>query len=334
MSGGGSTSGGSAAGGSSGGSVAGGSTAGGATGGGSSAGGSTGGGTSFDGGTPTIVVVGYGGRRARSVDGQTWQNFQQLTPNGGDDDNLFRGVGYGDGTFVAVGGSTHAYTMTSTDGITWANENRTPRAWLGNVAYLSGQFVAAGGNGLRVRSTDRGVTWTSDPGYQPIHYRDVASGNGIVIAVGHNYDTTPNVGIGAVTSNGTQWMETHRGGAAFADIEFGNGVFIATGGQRVARTTNGMTWTDVTFATTGATSVAFTDTEFIVGVGSSHYRSTDGMTWTPVTTSRDVDAYFAGRYLSLSWPAQIFASTSLSQWSSVFNPQGSGFTRFAVGVAR
>lgn len=303
--------------------------------GGGSAGGASAGGSAspVDGGTPVVVVVGYGGRRVMSLDGLSWQHFVQLTPNGGDDDNLFRGVGFGDGTFVAVGGSTHAYTMTSTDGITWVNENRTPRAWLGNVAWLSGQFVAAGGNGLRVRSTDHGATWAGDPGYQPIHYRDVAAGNGVAIAVGHNYDTTPNVGVAAVTSNGTQWTETLRGGAAFSDIEFGNGVFLATGGQRVTRSTNGMSWTEVTFATTGSTSVAFTGTEFIVGVGSAHYRSTDGMTWTAVTSSRDVDGFFRGRYLSLSWPAQIFSATSLTQWSSAFNPQGSGFTRLAVGVA-
>src|SRR5204863_5090657 len=63
------------------------------------------------------VVVGYGGRRVSSTDGVTWENFQQLNPNGGDDADLLRGVAFGGGTFVAVGGST----FTSPDGVVWTN---------------------------------------------------------------------------------------------------------------------------------------------------------------------------------------------------------------------
>ena len=305
-----------------------------ATGGGTAAAGGGSAGAGTGGGTPTVVVVGYGGRRARSTDGSTWTNFQQITANGGDDDNLFRGVGYGNGTFVAVGGSTHCYTMTSTDGITWANENRTLTAWLGGVAALGTNFVAAGGNGMRVRSTDNGRTWQNEAGYQPIHYRAVTSSGSLVVAVGHNYDSSPNVGVIATTADGITWTQRMRAGGTFGEVAFGNGTFIATGsGGRVARSSDGITWTDVTLAGTGGASVAFAGTEFVVTFDSTAHRSTNGVTWTQSSTSHRVAGFFNGKYLGLGWPAAVFAGASLTSWTTAFSPGGSGLTGLAVGVA-
>jgi hypothetical protein len=286
-----------------------------------------------DAGHPIAVVVGYGGRRAMSRDGVMWEHFVQIDPNGGDDDNLFRGVCYGAGTFVAVGGSTTAFTMTSTDGVTWENENRTPRAWLGNAAPLGVVFVAAGGNGLRVRSLDKGATWVDDAGYQSVHYRDVAASATNAIAVGHNYDTTPNVGIIASTADGKSWEERVRGGEPLNDVAFGNGAFVAAGNTgRVARSTDGVSWRDLTFGASGGAQVIFTGVRFLVSFGDTHFESTDGATWSPAEGTRSVDAYFGGRYLSFDWPARIHASTDAAQWTAVFSPLGPGFTKLAAGV--
>src|SRR6185295_14802058 len=106
----------------------------------------------------------------------------EKTPTGGDDNDLFRGVGFGEGRFVAVGGSSVALTRVSTDGVNWA-DGGTANAWLGGAAFTGSVWIAAGGNGLRVRSTDHGMTWTNPAGYQAIHYRAIAAGPGRAVAV-------------------------------------------------------------------------------------------------------------------------------------------------------
>lgn len=285
----------------------------------------------LDAGTPWLVAVGYGARRVSSPDGQAWSHLQELDANGGDDDNLFRGVCFGGGVFVAVGGSTRGFSMTSTDGVTWAHENRLPSAWVGNCAWLDGQFIAAGGNGLRMRSTDLGQTWRDEAGYEGVHYRDVVAGQGLVVAVGHTY---AGVGTISTTSDGVTWTSRVSSGAAFGSVAYGHGVFVARGdASRVAWSADGLTWQDVTVsgATPGAGSLVFTGAEFLTGLGGSTWRSTDGATWSATTIARSVDAFGLGQAFSLGWPASIAVSGDLATWSTVFSAQGSGLTRLVEG---
>ncbi len=285
-------------------------------------------------GQRVAVVVGYGTRRARSLDGMTWTNFVQVTAEGGDDNDLLRGVGWGDGTFIAVGGAAKGITMTSTDGITWSNENRTHDAWLGNVVYLGGVFIAAGGNGIRLRSTDRGVTWGSGGGYQPLHYRDVATNGTIAAAVGHTYDTTPSLGYIATTTDGITWTERRRMGGALNRVIAGNGTFVAAGsGDTVLRSTDGITWTEHALGASGDITLAFDGSDFVASAGGKVFRSSNGMTWTDVPGgSGSPSAYIDGRFLSTGWPASISTSQNLTSWTPAFSPGGSGFTKIVVGV--
>jgi hypothetical protein len=285
-------------------------------------------------GQRVAVVVGYGTRRARSLDGTTWTDFQQVTPNGGDDNDLLRGVGWGNGTFVAVGGSSVGITMTSADGITWSNEIRTHDAWVGNVAYLGGVFIAAGGNGLRIRSTNDGATWSEGVGYQALHYRDVATNGAIVAAVGHTYDTTPNLGYIATTTDGITWTERRRTGGALNRVVAGNGTFVAAGGgNMVLRSTDGVTWTEHALGGTDDISLAFDGTAFVASAGGSVFRSSDGIAWTAVPGGSGAPvAYIEGRFLSVGWPAAISTSQNLTSWTPAFSPGGSGFTKIVVGV--
>ena len=70
----------------------------------------------------------------------------------------WRGVAYGNGTFVAVGYNTSA---TSTDnGATWTQRSIPAGDWYG-VAYGNGAFVAVSyNNNTSATSTDNGATWT------------------------------------------------------------------------------------------------------------------------------------------------------------------------------
>jgi len=287
-------------------------------------------------GTPIAVAVGYGRRRISSVDGSHWTLIEK-TPNGGDDNDLFRGVTYGNGRFVAVGGSTVSLTQISTDGMNWI-DGGTGTAWLGGVAWNGTVFVAAGGNGLRVRSTDNGATWTNPAGSQAKHYRAVAFGAGQVVAVGHTYDKSgPNntdVGVIASTADGLQWTERRAAGETFGSIAYGNGIFVAsTDGATVATSVDGITWTDQAVGAGGG-GICFTGSEFVLWRNSGTYRSSNGTVWAQVTTgARAIAGFFNGLYVSFDWPLRVNTSSDLMSWKRVFEPLGSGLSQMVVGSA-
>jgi hypothetical protein len=283
-------------------------------------------------GDPVAVAVGYGMRRVSSRNGLDWEYFQESTPDGGDDNDLFRGLTFGGGRFVAVGGSSTSISMVSSDGMTWDPEDRGLGAWLGGVAFLNGEFVAAGGNGARVHSEDLGATWIEPVGSQAIHYRDVAAGGALAVAVGHTYNEDPNVGVIAVTSDGREWEEVGHSGDNLARVAFGNGAFVATGGNgRVSTSRDGRQWDDAVMGS-GGNHVVFVNDEFILSNDDGVFRSSDGADWSPVDgASVPVAGYIAGLYLALDWPARIRASEDMVNWTVVFEPGGSGFTRVVTG---
>jgi hypothetical protein len=278
------------------------------------------------------VVVGYGMRRASSQNGLDWENFAELTPDGGDDNDLFRGLAFGGGRFVAVGGSSTSLSLVSTDGSSWQAEDRNQDAWLGGVAFLDGEFVAAGGNGLRVHSEDLGESWLGAVGYQAIHYRDVAAGGDVAVAVGHTYGESPDVGIIALSRDGRQWEEVGHSGSTLARVAYGAGVFVATGDAgRVSRSPDGEQWDDSTVGS-GNGSVVFVNDQFVVSNDDGVFVSDDGSDFRAVDgSSFGVEGFIGGYYLSLGWPAVIRASSDMVQWDTVFEPGGSGFTRIVTG---
>lgn len=130
-------------------------------------------------GEPVTVAVGYGGMRVRSLDhGQTWQDYVQEIPNGGDDMDLLRGAAWGDGRFVAVGWRI----FSSADGASWTEHDNPTGQWYGAIAYGNDLFVAVGGGGYCARSSD-GTTWeactdaTDDGGFT--HVRSVLFHDGL-----------------------------------------------------------------------------------------------------------------------------------------------------------
>lgn len=286
-------------------------------------------------GDPIAVVVGYGTRRAMSDDGMTWSAFVEVDPNGGDDNNLLRGVGYGDGVFVAVGGGGEGLSMTSADGILWENENRTIGSFLSDTVWLAEGFVAAGGNGLRLRSEDHGATWGNEAGYYAGHFRAIAAGGDVAVAVGHTYGDVEDIGLWSTTADGVTWSGEQTGGAPFRAIAFGNGMFVAVGDEgRVSSSTDGQAWTDTDLGGEAIRDVAFAAGEFVLAADSAYWTSTDGTTWTDVGggDARPISAYLEGAYLTVGWPATVSRAESLGAWNLVFDVGGSGFTQIAVGV--
>lgn len=113
-----------------------------------------------------LIAVGYGGLRLFSLDGgRTWGKRVIIDPDGGDDENLIRGAGHGDGVWVAVGWKI----FTSEDGRSWneISEETVPGTWYDCVNYQDGKFIVQrtrDGFSDHIESTDRGRTWRKGTG--------------------------------------------------------------------------------------------------------------------------------------------------------------------------
>lgn len=281
-------------------------------------------------GEPLFVAVGYGGRRMRSVDGSAWTNDVVVDPNGGDDNTLFRGVGFGDGVFVAVGGSSEGQILTTENGIDWTT--RTPASsWLGDVTFEDGVFIAAGGNGLRQRSLDLGATWI-DPGpYYAGHFRGIASGGGVVVAAGHTYGGNDQGLIMRSTDLGATWESEIVGGPQFGSIAYGAGRFVAVGQDGCRSSADGAAWSDCGLGG-GLGRVVFANAQFIVPEGGGYSLSADGVSWMHLDApSRGVTTFGEGLYLAIGWPDRIETSADLLSFNVVNQDTGPALTEIAFG---
>jgi hypothetical protein len=278
------------------------------------------------------VVVGYGARRVSSLDGDSWENFVEVDSNGGDDVNLLRGVGHGGGAFVAVGGASTGLSFSTVDGAQWDNENRTMRAFLSDVVWFEDQFVAVGGNGLRVRTTDLGASWEDDAGFESGHFRGVAASADLVVAVGNTYG---GAGLWSTTADAMDWTEVGTGGPELRDVAHGNDVFVAVGLEgRIASSPDGETWEDHSQPSGSFVRVAFVDGVFYVADGDRYWTSADGAQWsdTEVTTAHPIAGVFAGRFFAVGLDGSIFAAEDLDDWETVFSMDGGAFTAMATGL--
>ena len=136
----------------------------------------------------------------RSTDGATWTE-----PSMVDGTNTLRGVTWGDGRFVVVGGRPDGGTIHhSADGLRWTAASGVSVADLLNgVTWGGGRFVAVGGltDGTIHHSAD-GAAWTAASGVDEGTgaFYGVAWGGGRFVAVGSG---TVNVGTGSAGNGGT-----------------------------------------------------------------------------------------------------------------------------------
>lgn len=298
----------------------------------STSGSSTGTGAGGATGAPLFVAVGYGGRRMSSVDGVHWANDVVVDPNGGDDDNLFRGVGFHQGHFVAVGGSTHGQNATTNDGAAWAFHDPAT-SWLADVASLGATLVTAGGNGLRQRSLDGGLTWADAAPYYAGHFRGIAAGNGIAVAAGHTYGSTT-VGLTSTSTDGKTWTPEVTGGPPFHSVAFGAGVFVAAGDDRCATSTDGQSWSPCGGVSgPGLDEVVFVNQSFVIGDATGYFVSTDGVTFQHQAAEHHaVTAFGLGLYVALDWPDRILTSPDLTTWTVRQENTGPAFVEVAFGL--
>ena len=192
---------------------------------------------------------------------------------------VIRGVTFGNGLFVAVGGN--GTLTTSPDGITWtARTSGFGTNSILGVTFDNGLFVAVGGNGTLTTSPD-GITWTTrTSGFGATFIFGVTFGNGLFVAVGNN-------GVLTTSPDGITWTTRTSGFGtnSIFGVTFGNGLFVAVGNNGVLTTSpDGITWTARTsgFGTTIIRGVTFGNGLF-VAVGDSGTLTTSGINYNPST---------------------------------------------------
>jgi hypothetical protein len=174
-----------------------------------------------------------------SADGTTW--FQHHNAGG-------LAVGFGNGTFVAVGPAGRI--LTSSDGVTWVLRRNTTNEYLNAITYGAGTFVAVGSYGAVLTSRDA-VSWTARISGTKEALYGVTYGNGTFVAVGSN---------GTILRSGT--VISLSGQNRFGEGGFELTVAGETGrGYRLQAASDlaGANWTDLVTLTNVADTTTFLD---------------------------------------------------------------------------
>jgi hypothetical protein len=264
--------------------------------------------------------MGYGTRRVVSCDyGNTWTNDENDISNGGDDGYLVRGVGYGDGKFVAaVGGAGVQKLFLSLDGVTWDRQQLDGNGF-SDVVYGAGRFVAGGGHASRIsfdgKNWEQPGTMGSGGILRRMTFGDYQGGR--FVAVGDE-------GRRMNSTDGVTWGNQVSSGAGLIGVAFGAGRFVAirASGSIVYSDDGGASWTEDTIA--GATNlrgILFDGRVFIVTTADQTFRSPDGAQWShagnegpgPFDVSSD-GAHYAGWY-----SGKFYSSSDGVNWSSSAN---------------
>lgn len=179
-------------------------------------------------GDGVFVAVGNG-RVARSTDGINWTDIAYLGV-------FLYHVHYGNGLFVASGGSTSGGSpspiYTSPDGITWTSRSSSLVNDMRAGAYGAGLHILAGQGGQLATSPD-GITWTTRTSGQSSRIfgatfaDDVIDGPFVIVTA----DQT-NPGI-STSPDGITWTTrtpAYTGSLdAINSVSYGNGLYVAAG---------------------------------------------------------------------------------------------------------
>jgi len=187
----------------------------------------------------------------------------------------------GNGVFVmpALAGLPLPPIFTSTDGLTWVDQQRPPTPAVGptnsltSVTFSNGIYVVAGTNSI-VRSTD-GLVYTiasNSPALSSV----IAYNNGF-IGVGAG-------GVIYVSGDGLSWTQRNSGTLSnLRGIASGGGLFVAVGDNGAIQTSStGTIWTSRSSGTSLTLyGVAYANGLFVaVGYLGTVLTSPDGISWT------------------------------------------------------
>lgn len=316
--------------------------------GGTSSGSATGGGGSApQSGTYTAIGVGNWGLRGITTDGSAWTVCQNPSTGNDHSPDLLRNVGYGDGVFIAVGGDANAMVMRSLDGIHWEEDLHPTSAcdgepyppsctnWMGGVAYGGGTWLAGGGNGALMRSTDAGQTWTGiHPADGPNAVRSIAYGAGLFVA------GSDGGRVSVSSDDGDSWTN-HDLWAQAMEIAFGGGTFIAKGQNWngsgfdygcFVSTDQGGSWSACSSELLDAGAPLYADGQWVAATDGGYLSSDDGVSWTMnAATDFPRELLFTGELWIGLRNGSAYTSTNLTDWQQTATGIP-GFRAFTGGM--
>jgi photosystem II stability/assembly factor-like uncharacterized protein len=271
-----------------------------------------------------FIGVGHHGLRISSPNGQKWSE-----PQLGKEGEVYRGVCFGRGRFVAFGsyGGSNIFAA-STDGAAWqmATHDAKYSRYVRGMEFGQNRFVALGGdpgavgaaNAFELTSED-GLKWSDfhETGAKYV-LRRAAFGNDICVGVGDR-------GRRAVsTDGGLTWTDVPNAKAidTLIDIAFGNGIFVGVGLHGLRMTTrDGKTWSEPQHGEEGehCNTVIWTGERFVaIGQGATYF-SPDGEKWerTPNKSAPTTASYGDKVYVGSTWKGRILRSTDAITWNEV-----------------
>lgn len=201
------------------------------------------------------IFVGVGNQVCyTSVDGITW--ISRSLPVA----QTWRGVTFGNGVFVAVGGAPSQNCITSPDGVNWTTRTMSNNAQWMDVIFDGVQFVAVAANAVCV-SPD-GVTWTSNP-VPSSALTSIAFGNGCYIAT----STGSNSYLYSEDLLTWQALLLPQGSTSASLVFFANGIFIVLlpSKTKLAFSVDGVKWVPFTIPQSVAVwaGITFGNDEFL-----------------------------------------------------------------------
>lgn len=286
-----------------------------------------------------FVAVGHNGLRMSSPDGATWSE-----PALGKEGEVYRGVCFGNGRFVAYGsyGGSNIFA-TSTNGKDWqtAQQDAKYSRYVRGMAFGNGRFLALGGDPGAVGAanafgltSDDGLNW-SQPHETGAKFvlRRVAFGNDLCVGVGDR-------GRRAVSKDGgLTWTDVPKPRAieTLIDIAFGNGLFVGVGLHGLRMTTrDGVEWSEPLVGEEGehCNSVLWTGEQFVaIGQGATYF-SKDGADWRRVVNDHapTTAIYGHGNFVGSNWKGRVLISTDAIHWREVLKSE-QHVEGFAAGEA-
>ena len=242
------------------------------------------------------------------------------------------GVVYGNGVFVAGGGTSNCLVY-SYNGTNWVSaNNQIFSTYCNGVTYGNGVFVAVGQGSNTLGYSTNGSSWTAVTSIFSTIGSYISYVNGIFFASGSGTNTW------ASSYDGINWIG--RGtGITLGQVCYGKGMYLGIGGSTILYySTNGLNWTgvvnlnDIFFTCSG---IAFGNNIFVI-VGDGSYNSIaysyDGITsW--VGLGKTIFSSYGSRasfingvfYLSGTGTNSIAYGINGTQWT------GLGTTAFTSG---
>ena len=204
----------------------------------------------------------YSQQILRSTDGHQWQD---VSPSPGEL-GVLRAITAGEGTFVAVGGTSDPLTgswggqiLVSQDGYSWQEVHWVPQGDLETVCYANGLFIVGGSSygpgadGPVLLASKDALSWWSPalPAVGPGAIHSAAGGDGTFLVAGGTYSSTwtwTNYFFRSL--DGTNWtFHPSNFKPVLPRLTYGNGLFLLVGEDRDITATlldtspDGLSWT-------------------------------------------------------------------------------------------